>query len=55
MNVKCYIKWKGKELRCLCKVGNEACDRYKSCNKVEVTLNQYKGWEECFKNSERRR
>ncbi|WP_315076230.1 hypothetical protein [uncultured Clostridium sp.] len=55
MNVKCYTRWKGKELRCLCKKDNPGCDRYKSCEEERVTLDQYKGIRECMENSERRR
>ena len=52
---KCYTRWNKGNLMCICKVGNLACDRYKSCDKDKVKLNKYDGLKECFKNSEKRR
>ena len=55
MKVKCYTRWNKTELKCLCKVGNTACDRYKSCIIEKFHLIQFTGLQECFKNSEKRR
>jgi len=46
---KCYTRWNGKELKCLCKVGNPACDRFKGCETEEFEHDEYKGIEECMR------
>lgn len=55
MKVKCYMRWRGKELRCFCKKDNPGCDRYKSCEEGKVIIHQYEGIKECMGNSERKR
>lgn len=57
MKIKCYLRYKKgtNEVRCICKRDNPACDRHKTCIREIVQLNIYKGFEECFKNSEKRR
>ena len=57
MKIKCYLRYKKgtNEVRCICKRDNQACDRHRNCFKEVVQLNIYKGLEECFHNSEKRR
>ena len=52
---KCYTRWKKSELVCICKVGNPACDRYKTCDIDKFKSNKFEGIKECFKNSEKRK
>lgn len=52
---KCYTRWNKAGLVCLCKVGNPACDRYKTCSINRFKMNKYEGIKECFKNSEKKK
>jgi hypothetical protein len=55
MKYKCYTRWSNKKLVCICKVGNPACDRYKTCDIEKFKLMSYEDIQECFKNSEKKR
>ena len=57
MKIKCYLRHKkdSKEIRCLCKVDNPACGRFRECIKEELYFNEYKGIREAMINSEKRR
>lgn len=57
MKIKCYLRYKKgtNEVRCICKRDNPACDRHRTCYKEIAQFNIYKGFEECFHNSEKRR
>lgn len=46
---KFNTRWNNKELRCACLYGNPACDRYKTCEVLELTLNPYNDVKECMK------
>lgn len=52
---KCYTRWRKEYLICLCKVGNPACDRYKSCEVNEFELQQYKDIKKCMEHSSYKR
>lgn len=57
MKIKCYLRHKkdSKEIRCICKRDNPACDRYKKCIRDEVYLNEFKGMQEAMINSEKKK
>ena len=57
MKIKCYLRYRRgtSEVRCICKRDNPACDRHSTCIREVVNLNIFKGLEECFHNSEKRR
>lgn len=57
MKIKCYLRYKKgtNEVRCICKRDNPACDRHRTCYKEIAQFNIFKGLEDCFKNSEKRR
>lgn len=42
-------RWDKKTLICACLQGNPACDRYKTCEVLELTLDPYEGTKECMK------
>jgi len=46
---KCYTRWNKEYLICLCKVGNPACDRFKTCELEEFEHDKFNGLEECMK------
>ncbi|MHC1683698.1 MAG: hypothetical protein AB6733_12190 [Clostridiaceae bacterium] len=49
MKYKHYTRWDGKLLKCSCYINNPGCDRYKSCEEVDLTLEPYEGVRECMK------
>lgn len=46
---KFNTRWNGKVLRCACLFGNPCCDRYKTCEVLDLTLSQFDGIEEVMK------
>lgn len=42
-------RWNGKELKCACLYGNPCCDRYRNCEKLELTLDPFDGIKDCMK------
>lgn len=46
---KFNMRWDKKELKCACLYGNAACDRDKTCEVLELTLNPFDGAKECMK------
>lgn len=54
MRVKVYMKWNKNNITCICKADKKKCN-CNSCEKDTVEYRQYKGIDECFKNSEKRR
>jgi hypothetical protein len=46
---KFNTRWKDKELKCSCLYGNPTCDRFRSCEVLEFTLNPYDGVEQVMK------
>ncbi|WP_318526126.1 hypothetical protein [Sedimentibacter sp.] len=46
---KCYTRWNKDHLICLCKVGNPACDRYKTCEIEEFEHEQFDDIKGCMK------
>ena len=46
---KFNTRWNGKELRCACLYGNACCDRFKTCEVLELTLHEFEGIGECMK------
>ncbi|GEQ22727.1 hypothetical protein CBU02nite_32330 [Clostridium butyricum] len=57
MKIKCNLRYKRgtSEIMCICKRDNPGCDRHRTCFKEVVQLNIYRGLEQCFKNSEKKR
>lgn len=57
MKIKCYLRHKknSKEIKCICKRSDPGCDRFNSCIKEVAYINEFKGMEEAFKNSEKKR
>lgn len=45
---KFNTRWDKKELKCACLYGNAACDRYRKCEVLELTLDPYKDVKECM-------
>ncbi|TCO69515.1 hypothetical protein EV214_13139 [Marinisporobacter balticus] len=46
---KFNTRWNEDELKCACLFGNPGCDRFKTCETLELTLNPYGDIEECMK------
>ena len=57
MKIKCYLRHKknSEEIKCICKRSDPGCDRFNSCIKEVAYINEFKGMEEAFKNSEKKR
>lgn len=57
MKINIYLRHKknSKDIKCICKRSNPGCDRFKNCIKDTATINEFKGMEEAFKNSERKK
>jgi len=48
IKVNCFTRWKKDFLICLCKVGNPACDRHKTCEILEFEHDKYKDLKGCM-------
>lgn len=55
MKYNCYTRWKNNKLICICKVDNPACDRYKSCEELDVEIRQYDNIKGCMNNRKYKR
>lgn len=49
MKIILYTKWDLNELLCCCYIKKPLCDKYKSCEELELKLNKYDGLEECMR------
>jgi hypothetical protein len=48
---KFNTRWNKETLRCACLVSNPACDRFKTCEVLELTHDPYEGIKTCMKES----
>lgn len=55
MTYDCYTRWKNNNLICICKVGNPACDRYKSCEILQFEHNKYSDIKKCMQHDKYKR
>lgn len=55
MRYKFNTKWDKQELKCACLFGNSACDRFRSCEVLELTLKQYDDSKEYMNHSSYKR
>jgi hypothetical protein len=46
---KFNTRWNGKVLRCACLYGNPCCDRFRTCEVLEVKISPFADIEECMK------
>lgn len=52
---KFNTRWKDNELKCACLYGNPGCDRFKTCEVLEFSLDPYADVEEVMKERSYRR
>lgn len=52
---KFNTRWNKDILKCACLFGNACCDRFKTCEVLELTHDPYENLEECMKERTYRR
>ena len=43
-----YTNWENGELKCACSFFNPMCEKFKTCEELEVKYNPYEDIEECM-------